>query len=200
MWFAALGEYNHTPWLVHFCDRLLRGGEEAADVRALLRPWWAEGSRAKDVAAPKPLQIRASLYHYAFTKLSIDRASGKPVVSKDVWTRKRVGEFLPAIEGDNDSVGAFLGRYGWHRRKHANQIAAQETKLRKGKYAAVIAPRAQALRAAARAQPRVVVLVAFALPLLGPLLLRAQAGFVAYRQGAIDAYEAEFNIWIVPNN
>ena len=84
MWFAALGTYQHQPWLVHLVYRLLREDaltvEEAKGVVApssvtrLLGPEYPSlwGSRRR------PAAIRAVLYEYDFTRWNTTWARAVP--------------------------------------------------------------------------------------------------------------------------
>ena len=58
MWFAALGTYQQSPWLMHLVYRILTN---ETDVLALL------GRNPFPEQPPK--FMRANLYHYHFTKL-----------------------------------------------------------------------------------------------------------------------------------
>lgn len=58
MWFAALGSYQHNPWLIHLIHKLLVGEK---DVLKLL----AENPFPKK----PPKYIRSRLYQYRFTVL-----------------------------------------------------------------------------------------------------------------------------------
>ncbi len=80
MWFAALGDYRHNPWLVSFCRRLLQG---SPPVLALLE-------RNPFPSAP-PLYIRAMMYDYQFTDLATRHKTGA------WWLRQEKGIYLPAF-------------------------------------------------------------------------------------------------------
>lgn len=128
MWFAALGPYQHQPWLIALVDRLLHGGEVATDVISLLD----ENNYPFKNGTP-PLAIRAQLFHYDFTRLntswtrlqlSIPNAPASSASSQEHsgilspsnagawWSRKFVADYLPALEPNNPSVANFLGHYG----------------------------------------------------------------------------------------
>ena len=110
LWFAALGEYNSNPWLVHLAIHLLRGTPE---VRALLAPrlpaFWPRGA-APTLAygTGPPRLLRATLYHYDFAPRNASAPGGGKW-----WKRKRVGEYLPPLELGNPSLGTFLRQTGW---------------------------------------------------------------------------------------
>ncbi len=80
MWFAALGDYRHNPWLVNFCIRLLQGSPE---VTALLE-------RNPFPRSP-PRYIRAVVHEYHFTDPTILRTTGA------WWRREWKGIYLPPI-------------------------------------------------------------------------------------------------------
>jgi predicted DCC family thiol-disulfide oxidoreductase YuxK len=87
MWFAALGDYQHNPWLVNFCFRLLQG---SPPVLALL-------AKNPFPDAP-PKYIRAVAYEYHFTDTATRKKTG------EWWRREPLGIYLPAValrtEGD----------------------------------------------------------------------------------------------------
>ncbi len=110
MWFAALGSYNHNPWLINFIDKLLVGCKpviQLIDEEHLMND--------KD----NLLAIRAVLYTYDFTRIDTEwnqRIPGIELVSKKNgkkkwWSRQSKGNYLPVIEPDNDSVKSFLNNY-----------------------------------------------------------------------------------------
>ena len=65
MWFAALGEYGHDPWLESFCRRLLEG---SPDVVALLA--------VNPFADRPPRYVRALRYRYEIPALDAHREMG----------------------------------------------------------------------------------------------------------------------------
>eukprot|EP00644_Phytophthora_capsici_P013047 jgi/Phyca11/101337/e_gw1.5.531.1 len=106
MWFAALGDYNSAPWLVHLVSRLLEG---SSDVKKLL-----DTTRDPFPDSP-PDAIRAQLYHYDFTRLNTTWNRKLPMVkflsnSSDPqwWTRTYVREYLPVLERGNPSLASFV--------------------------------------------------------------------------------------------
>lgn len=119
MWFAALGSYQSTPWLIHLIDKLLDG--EASEVIALL-----DRKNYPFIKNP-PIKIRAQLYSYDFTRLNTSwtRQSypkapflqGK-TAGMQWWRRKSPKEYLPEIEARNPSVETFLIANGIHRRPY----------------------------------------------------------------------------------
>jgi len=94
LWFAALGTYHDNPWLVSLAYRLLQG---ESSVRELL-------DFSMNPSKP-PKYVRASLYHYAFTK-----ASTSP---KDWWTRERSEEYMPTFSVDHAPLVEFISKLGY---------------------------------------------------------------------------------------
>ena len=80
MWFAALGNYQSAPWILHFMERLLEG---SPDVLRLLR--------SNPFPNGPPHYLRASLYQYHFTRPEQKRKTG------DWWRREFKGEYVPPI-------------------------------------------------------------------------------------------------------
>jgi hypothetical protein len=72
MWFAALGNVQRQPWLVHLAYHLLQGTPE---VLALLPP-----------GQPVATSIRAQLYHYRYTFLEDE--------PRTWWTRRRASSYF----------------------------------------------------------------------------------------------------------
>jgi len=80
MWFAALGDYQSDPWIIHFMARLLQGSPEV--LRLLGRNPFPE--------AP-PRYIRAQLYQYSFTSPAERKSTGA------WWKRELKGVYVPAV-------------------------------------------------------------------------------------------------------
>jgi len=80
MWFAALGNYRHNPWLILFCQRLLEG---SPSVLGLL----------EDNPFPDnpPSYIRAVLYDYEFSTPEERRKTGQ------WWVRHRRRAYTPVL-------------------------------------------------------------------------------------------------------
>ncbi|KAF4319681.1 hypothetical protein BBO99_00006317 [Phytophthora kernoviae] len=92
MWFAALGDYQGAPWLVHLVAKLLEGSH---DVKELL-----DTTQDPFVDGP-PDAIRAQLYYYDFTRLntSWNRAIPTAKILEDDsdaqwWTRTLASSYL----------------------------------------------------------------------------------------------------------
>ncbi|KAK2167805.1 hypothetical protein NP493_1259g00035 [Ridgeia piscesae] len=107
MWFAALGSYNHNPWLVNLVYRLLNNQPE---VLALM---------GKNPFPNKPPKyIRANLYHYHYTQKD---PSHQWYSKSDWWVRekkkkskrskKRSKAFIPDfLEWFVQKLRSFLGQ------------------------------------------------------------------------------------------
>jgi len=80
MWFAALSNYRSEPWLLRFCECLLRN---SSPVLRLLR--------TNPFLGPPPRYIRAVVYRYRFTDPETRRATGA------WWRRERLGLFAPVL-------------------------------------------------------------------------------------------------------
>jgi predicted DCC family thiol-disulfide oxidoreductase YuxK len=80
MWFAALGDIRGNPWMLSFCEKLLRGSPE---VLALV----------KDNPFPEspPRYVRAVLYDYHFTDFATRRKEGT------WWRRELKGAYCPEL-------------------------------------------------------------------------------------------------------
>ena len=112
MWFAALGSYQHNPWLVSFLDKLLDGCPVVIDL--LDEPELLSGER-------RIKKVRASLYEYDFTRLDTDWSCGIPGATilqnehfwgfpTQVWTRKFVRSYLPPIDKNILRLNGFEDR------------------------------------------------------------------------------------------
>lgn len=111
MWFAALGNYQGDPWIVHLVFKLLRG---STDVKLLL-----DVDHDPFPEAP-PQSIRASLYFYDFTRLNSTWAQRLPNAvivngnSSQWWARSYAREYLPALDLSNPSLQAFVQQQWGH--------------------------------------------------------------------------------------
>lgn len=57
--------------------------------------------------------IRATLYHYDFTRLNAQQPKVYPLANSSAWWgREKIREYLPAIERNNPSVDQFLRTTG----------------------------------------------------------------------------------------
>lgn len=105
MWFAALGTYNHNPWFVHLCYKLLEGSPAVLNL--------LDTARLPHPPGERPLKLRALLYTYTYTPLPpvADRSVNASALSW--WTRTFKAEYLPEVNLDNDSILRFLARHRW---------------------------------------------------------------------------------------
>ncbi len=94
MWFAAMSDYRHDPWVVHFVYKLLSGDDSVTGLLA---------SNPFDARPPK--YIRAELYRYQFTTFADP--------GKDWWKRTWAASYLPPLSVDDPSLLEFLHRHGW---------------------------------------------------------------------------------------
>ena len=84
MWFAALGDYRHNPWLVNFCQRLLEG---SGPVLRLLEH--------NPFPHAPPRYMRAVVYDYHFTDFATRRQTGA------WWRRQERGLYLAPLSLPN---------------------------------------------------------------------------------------------------
>jgi hypothetical protein len=94
MWFAAMSDYRHHPWIVHLVYKLLSGDPGMLSLLA-----------SNPFPDRPPKWVRAELYSYRFTGFS-DRDLGW-------WKRERIRVYLPPLSADDPSLLEFLNRQGW---------------------------------------------------------------------------------------
>jgi hypothetical protein len=94
IWFAAMSDYRHEPWLVHFIDKLLHNDADALSLLA-----------TNPFPDRPPKFIRAELYEYQFTRFADH--------SKAWWKRKRIDTYLPPLRADDPALRAFIEHHGW---------------------------------------------------------------------------------------
>jgi lipase maturation factor len=92
IWFAAMSDYRHHPWLVHLVWKLLQGDRGALSL--LGKNPFTRGP---------PVAIRAELYEYQFTRPG----------EHGWWKRRRIEGYLPPLTLSDSSLQQFLGRQGW---------------------------------------------------------------------------------------
>ena len=88
MWFAALGDYQHNPWFVNFCARLLQGSPQVLDLMA-----------QNPFPEKPPKYIRAVVYEYHFTDSATRKRTG------EWWRREPIGMYMPVISLPTDPGG-----------------------------------------------------------------------------------------------
>ncbi|MCA1582819.1 MAG: lipase maturation factor family protein [Acidobacteria bacterium] len=81
MWFAALGDYDASPWLASFEERLLEGSPEVLGLLA-----------RNPFPGRPPRFLRARLWDYHFTDRAARRMTGA------WWRREEAGQFGPILE------------------------------------------------------------------------------------------------------
>jgi len=94
MWFAAMSPADQYPWTYFLVWKLLYHNAHALSLFA-----------ADPFNGKSPRYIRAVLYQYSFAKAG--NAQGV------YWTRKRLGEWIPALAADDPALIAFLKSRGW---------------------------------------------------------------------------------------
>ncbi|MCB9579651.1 MAG: lipase maturation factor family protein [Polyangiaceae bacterium] len=92
IWFAAMGQPYQHPWTVHFVEKLLEGDEKTLSLLA-----------SNPFPDGPPRVIRAELYRYELS----------PPGEATVWTRQRVGEWLPPLSKGDPRLTRFLEMNGW---------------------------------------------------------------------------------------
>jgi hypothetical protein len=94
MWFAAMSDFRHDPWVVHLLYKLLLGQRSTLSLLA-----------SNPFPEHPPKYIRAELYRYEFTRLGDG--------SSDYWKRTRAGVYVPPVSAMDPGMLDFLDRYGW---------------------------------------------------------------------------------------
>ncbi|MFT5170853.1 MAG: hypothetical protein ACI9BD_000623, partial [Candidatus Marinamargulisbacteria bacterium] len=94
IWFAAMGNYQQHPWVMHLIYHMLQNTPEVMDLLS--------GNPFRDIP---PTYIRADLYDYQFTKPNDPSSS--------TWDRTYNEIYLPPISLDNSDFRKFLAYYGW---------------------------------------------------------------------------------------
>ena len=110
MWFAALGSVQHNAWLVSFVEKILAGCPHVIDLL----------DEPELIGTKKRIKmVRALLYEYDFTRLDKKWSRSIPgvhILDDDHsvwWQRKLVGQYLPALDSDNESLKEFLQHAGY---------------------------------------------------------------------------------------
>ena len=98
LWFAAFGNYQSQPWIVHLVYKLLLGQEKSPEVMQLIDFDPFEGDPENNNSGP-PTFIKIDRYRYEFTNNSRD---------PNWWTRSFVNEYLMPLELSNDSLNQFV--------------------------------------------------------------------------------------------
>lgn len=98
MWFAALADYQHYPFIVSLMNKIHHGCPTALHL--------LDGSRYPFLPSEPPLYLKADLFHYDFTQQNVS------VPPAEWWVRSWQREYLPVLERDNESLLAFLEAHG----------------------------------------------------------------------------------------
>jgi lipase maturation factor 1 len=80
MWFAALSNFNRTPWFQNFLVRLLQGSPDVLDLLA-----------NNPFPNTPPKHVRALLYEYTFSDSEVRRKNG------EWWQRTLLGAYSPVL-------------------------------------------------------------------------------------------------------
>ncbi|XP_064599666.1 lipase maturation factor 2-like isoform X2 [Liolophura sinensis] len=94
LWFAALGNYQNNPWFLNLIYRLLTGQKEVLDLIA-----------HNPFPSAPPKYMRATLYHYHFTK---DQPDYDGYTTEDWWTRTKHMEYLPELMVQDETFVSYL--------------------------------------------------------------------------------------------
>lgn len=94
MWFAALGNYQHNPWLLTFCYRLLTGQPEVLEL-----------IRHNPFPHAPPKYLRAKLYHYHYTS---PKQMSVRYSEVDWWARENITEYLPILVENDQGLNEWL--------------------------------------------------------------------------------------------
>ncbi len=96
MWFAAMGNYSQSPWLLHFVAKLLEG--DGATLSLL---------RDNPFPDRPPKYVRALLYRYEFATPAQHRETG------EWWKRQLEGAWFPAVSLQDPDFKRVLADQGW---------------------------------------------------------------------------------------
>ena len=121
MWFAALGNYQQVPWLIHFCDLLMEGSPSSWGLLAPVNHF---------NATRVPVAVKGMKGTLDFTRWgdSGKKDNGKKEGGKynrtNWWhSTSEAEEYLPVLERQNPSVSAFLNEQSWPRLTAAERKA-----------------------------------------------------------------------------
>jgi hypothetical protein len=92
MWFAALGSYQHNPWLLHLVYKILLGRSHSASIELLDLDAYPFAPGAP------PKRVRATLYHYDFTRVSSEWARRTPGVSMQPANCSILGPYAHGLQ------------------------------------------------------------------------------------------------------
>ncbi|XP_065579435.1 lipase maturation factor 2-like isoform X2 [Artemia franciscana] len=99
MWFAALSDYQHNPWLISLVYRILIGEKEV--YRLMDMESFSDFSPAKP-----PKYVRGTLYTYRYAPIRNDT-----IAFPDIWwEREIVSEYFQPLSADDGFLLAYLKR------------------------------------------------------------------------------------------
>ena len=115
MWFAALGSYQSNPWLLHLIYKILCGGGGGGGGKSSSAALTLLDVDAYPFPTAPPARVRATLFHYDFTRvpspwaqhqqapmLPVNCSRLGPFVGGEGcdawWKRTRVREYLPPVD------------------------------------------------------------------------------------------------------
>lgn len=120
MWFAALGNYQHNPWLLTFCYRLLTGQPEVLQL-----------IKHNPFPEKPPQYLRAKLHHYHYTS---PKQMSVKYSKVDWWTRESVNEYLPILVKNDQGLQEWLQQNGIfqpiEKMKHSNLLVKAVSSVR----------------------------------------------------------------------
>ena len=94
IWFAAMGSYQHNPWLVHLVYKLLKNDDVILPL-----------IHHNPFSLNPPKFVKIDLYRYEFPD--------KNKSSRLYWKRTFVRPYLPPLSVDNSSLIHYLKNQGW---------------------------------------------------------------------------------------
>lgn len=96
MWFAAMSDWRHHPWILPLIGRLLQN--DPATLRLIAENPFPDHP---------PRFIRATLYGYRFTTPGERKATG------DLWVREALVRYFPPVSLENGDFRNVLDELGW---------------------------------------------------------------------------------------
>lgn len=109
MWFAALGSYEHNPWLVHLVYKLLQSCQPV--VHLLDEPLLLNQTQSLS-------NLKLNLYTYDFTRMSTEWNKRIPLTyiiqsksDKNWWVRSFQRTYLPPLDVHNELLKKYLASY-----------------------------------------------------------------------------------------
>ncbi len=118
MWFAALGNYQSSPFLVNLAHKLLISYDKNQGIPEI-NELFTNFEREFNLTSPS--EVRVNMYNYDFTRWQLPWATlTNPFLTfvnsthrgDEWWTRRTAKEYLPALGKDNPSLREFLEGHG----------------------------------------------------------------------------------------